>query len=139
MAHGPIELLVLKFPGNQFKGEIIPAMEELVDNGTVRIIDLLFVRKDGNGDLTIIEMLELDEEEREAFDPLVDDVEGLLSEEDAFILAAGLEPNSSAGLLLFENTWAARFTEAVRNANGEVILSERIPRAVIEELEAAHA
>ncbi len=139
MTYGPIELLVLKFPGNQFRGEIVPAMEELVENGTVRIIDLLFVQKDSNGDLTIIEMTELDEDDRQAYDPLVDDVSGLISEEDAFIFAASLEPNSSAGLLLFENVWAARFAEAVQNANGEVLINERIPRNVIEELEAAHA
>ncbi len=123
MTYGPIELLVLKFPGNQFRGEIVPAMEELVENGTVRIIDLLFVQKDSNGDLTIIEMTELDEDDRQAYDPLVDDVSGLISEEDAFIFAGSLEPNSSAGLLLFENVWAARFAQAVQNANGEVPLT----------------
>lgn len=139
MPYGPIELLVVRFPGNQFRGEIIPAMEELVENGTVRIIDLLFVQKDANGDLTIIELSELPNEDLEAFDPLVDDVGGMISEDDALIFAGSLEPNSSAGMLLFENVWATRFSKAVRNANGEVLLNERIPRAVIDELEAALA
>lgn len=139
MAYGPIELLVLRFPGNQFRGEIVPAMEALVENGTVRIIDLLFVQKDANGDLTVIEMTEMDDEDRSAYDPLVDDVGGLISEDDALFFASSLEPNSSAGLLLFENTWAAGFAEAVRNANGEVLINERVPRAVMDELEAAQA
>ncbi len=139
MSHGPIELLVVKFPGNKFTGQIVPALTELVDNGTVRIIDLLFVQKDADGDLTIVELTELDEDERAALDPVVADVSGMISDDDALLFANALEPNSSAGLLLFENTWASRFVSAVREADGEVIVSERIPRAVIEELAAVEA
>ena len=137
MSFGPIELLVLKFPGNQFKGEIVPALRELVNNETIRIIDIVFVTKDAEGNLKAVEVSDLDGEDYAVFDPLVSDVLGLLSKEDVQELPAGLDNNSSGALMLFENTWATRFVESVRNANGEVLLNERIPRQVIEEVLAA--
>jgi len=137
MSFGPIELLVLKFPGNQFKGEIVPALRELVNNETIRIIDIVFVTKDAEGNLKAVEVSDLDGEDYAVFDPLVSDVLGLLSKEDVQELSAGLDNNSSGALMLFENTWATRFVESVRNANGEVLLNERIPRQVIEEVLAA--
>ena len=137
MSLGPVEMLLVKFPGNQFTGEIVPALQELVDNNTVRILDLLFLKKDADGSLTIIEVDEVDEDEvYDAFDPLVPEVNGFLSESDAITLAESLEANSSAALLLFENVWATRFRDAIVNANGQVLLSERIPHRVIEALSA---
>ena len=136
---GPIELLVVKFPGNQFTGEIIPALAELVENGTIRIADLLFVVKNADGDVTLLEFSDLAPDVYGLWDPLVSDITPLLNEDDAYQLAASLENNSSAGLLLFENTWAAIFAQAVRNANGEVVLNERIPGVVIDEILAATA
>jgi hypothetical protein len=137
MALGPVELLVIKFPGNEFKGEIVPALRELVENGTIRIIDLLFIRKDADGTVTANELMDLAPGLYELFDPLVSDIEGLLADNDVQALAGALENNSSAGVLLFENVWATRFRDAVVNANGQLILSERIPRSVIEAAAAA--
>jgi hypothetical protein len=134
MSYGPIEVLVVKFPGNQFTGELAPALQELVEAGTIRVVDLLFVAKNNEGIVDVVELDGLGEATYTTFDPLVAEVSGLLSEEDARFFGTSLEPNSSAALLLFENTWAARFAEALRNAKGEVVLNERIPRAVIEEL-----
>jgi hypothetical protein len=134
MAIGPIELLVVKFPGNQFKGEIAPALQELVENGTIRIIDLIFAIKDEEGTLAVLELNDLGDEKLAVFAPQPSELSGTLTEEDAHSLAGGLENNSSAAILLFENTWATRFADAMRNANGQLILSERIPRAVIDEL-----
>src|SRR5688572_459027 len=131
MALGPVELLVVKFPGNEFRGEIAPALRELVENGTIRIIDLLFIKKDADGTVTANELMDLAPDLYEIFDPLVSDIEGLLADDDVQALAGALENNSSAGVLLFENVWATRFQEAVLNANGQLILSERIPRSVI--------
>jgi hypothetical protein len=137
MSLGPVEMLLVKFPGNQFTGEIVPALQELVDNNTVRILDLLFIKKDADGSLTIIEVDEVDEDEvYDAFDPLVPEVNGFLSESDAITLAQSLEANSSATLLLFENVWATRFRDAIVNAKGQVLLNERIPHSVIEALSA---
>jgi Family of unknown function (DUF6325) len=134
MALGPIELLVVKFPGNKFKGEIAPALQELIDNGTIHVIDLIFAIKDEAGDLAVLELNDLGDERLAVITPKESELSGSLTEDDARSLAGGLENNSSAAIMLFENTWAARFAEAVRNADGELILNERIPRAVIEEL-----
>jgi hypothetical protein len=82
----------------------------------------------------VLEFSDLDTDLFGEWDPLVSDVTPLLNEDDARQLTASLENNSSAAVLLFENTWATRFTDAMRKANGEVVFNERIPRAVIEEL-----
>ena len=137
MALGPVELLVIKFPGNEFRGEIVPALRELVENGTIRIIDLLFIKKDADGKVTANELMDLAPDVYAIFDPLVSDIEGLLADDDVQALSGALENNSSAGVLLFENVWATRFRDAVVNANGQLILSERIPRSVIEAVTAA--
>lgn len=138
MELGPIEMLVVRFPGNQFTGEIMPALMELIDNGIVRVIDLLLVKKDAEGRVALFELSDLEPDVFGIFSPLVTDVTPLLNEDDAFGLAAALENDSSAGLLLFENVWAMRFADAIRAAKGEVVLNERIPRAVVEELLAAN-
>jgi len=139
MPYGPIELLVLEFPGNQFSGEITPALANLVESGTIRIIDILFVQKDADGNVVETELTDLTEGAYAAFDPVVDELAGLITHDDALYLTATLGPNSSAGIMLFENVWAKRFADAVVSANGHVVLNERIPRAVIEELVATHA
>lgn len=139
MSYGPIELLVLKFPGNHFTGEIAPALKELVDNKTIRVIDLLFAIKDKDGNVAILEVNDLDDEDFDVFEPVVTEADGLLTEEDAKAIAKAIPPNSSAGLLLFENLWALRFVNAVRASKGEVVINERIPRKVIEQLIAAQA
>ena len=139
MPLGPIELLVVKFPGNQFTGEIMPAIEELVENGTVRIVDMLLVIKNAQAEVTLLEFSDLDPSEFSQWTPLVTSVTPMLNEDDAYQLAELLENNSSAGVVLFENTWATRFADAIRNAKGDVLLNERIPRVVIEEITAATA
>ena len=139
MALGPVELLVVKFPGNRFTGEIAPALRELVAGGTIRVIDLLFVTKDGAGALRSAELTDLDAATYAVYDPLVADLEGLLADDDVQRLGAALEPDSSAAVLLFEHAWATRFRDAVVAAKGELVLAERIPRAAIEEVAAARA
>ena len=134
MAIGPIELLVVKFPGNQFKGEIAPALQELVENRTIRVIDLIFAMKDEEGTLAILELNALGDETLAVFEPEPSELSGSLTEDDARSLSGGLENNSSVAILLFENTWATKFVEAMRNANGELVMIERVPRAVIDEL-----
>jgi hypothetical protein len=133
MSLGPVELIVVKFPGSQFTGEIAPALRELVDNGTIRVIDLLFIKKK-NGAVATIEMNDLDDEDFAAFEPMVDELTGLFNEDDVRQLAQQLEDNSSAAVMLFENTWATRFRDAVVKAKGELVFNDRIPRVVIDEL-----
>jgi hypothetical protein len=134
MTYGPIELLVVGFPGTKFTGEIAPALGELVDTGLINIIDILFVHKDADGVVNALELADLDEDTWAVFDPLVSEIAGLLNQDDAQRLCESLPVNSSAGILLFENAWAAMFVTALQNANAKLILNERIPRAVIDEM-----
>jgi uncharacterized membrane protein len=127
-------MLVVKFPGNQFTGEIAPALQDLVDTGLIRVIDLLFVLKDSDGAVLVYEQNGLGDEVAAVLEPLVQPEDELLSQNDAESVGVLLEPNSSAVLLLFENAWAAQFAQALRNANGELIINSRIPASVIETL-----
>src|SRR5260221_209217 len=102
MSLGPVELLVVEFPGNQFKGEIVPALKELVDKQMIRIVDFVFVRKEADGTVSSLELNQLDDGEYATFDPIVADVTGLLSDDDVRQLGELLDDNSSAGLVLFE-------------------------------------
>jgi len=131
---GPVELLVIKFPGNQFKGEIAPALFDLVDNGTIRIIDLVFAIKDEDGTFDMVEIKDLEDRDIAAFERALSGGLPLLSEDDLLQVAATMEPNSAAAVLLFENTWATRFRDALLNANAELTFNIRIPYTVIEEL-----
>jgi uncharacterized membrane protein len=134
---GPVEILMIEFPGNKFTGEIAPALAELVDEGTIRVIDLLFVTKDAAGQVVAIELSDADAEVRSAFEPIVEEASGLLSEEDIEDLGEGLDPDSSAAMLLFEHVWATRFRDAVINSGGELLASVRIPKEVVDEVVAA--
>jgi hypothetical protein len=128
---GPVEVLVVEFPGNRFTGEIAPAIVELEDAGLVNVLDLVFVSKDADGTVTWFELPSLPDEIASAFAPL-DHGRELLSEEDIADVADGLDPESSIGVVVWENVWAARFANAVRNAHGRVLLNERIPREEVE-------
>ena len=139
MVLGPVELVVIGFPGNNFHGEIAPAIAELVETNTVRIIDCIFVIKDENGTVGSIELAELDDADLAQIDPVVDDVSGWLSEDDLRSIGDMLELNSSALLILYENVWASRLATAVRNAGGKLVLSERIPYDAIVAAEAYSA
>ena len=129
---GPVDIVLLGFPGNQFTGEVAPALGDLVSSGTVRILDLVFITKDADGNVAGVELGELGDAGA-AFEDVEGEVSELLTDEDIQAAGEELEPNSSAALLMFENTWAARLTDAIRGANGEVVAFERIPRAAIEE------
>ena len=129
---GPVEYLVVEFPGNKFKGEIVPALKELTDSGIIRIIDLIFIRKDGDGSVQWIELNKLPAEEAAAFDDLDGEVNELLNEADITAAAELLWPNSSAGLLVYEHVWATRLRDAVVGAGGRLVDNGRIPAAVVE-------
>jgi len=124
--------MVIEFPGNQFKGEIIPALREVVDAGVIRIIDLVFVRKDDQGNVSVMELNDLQKDAASAFAPLARDADTLLAEEDIRKVSDIVENNSSAALFLFEHVWAKRFRDAVLNAHGQVIAGERIPKEVVD-------
>ncbi len=128
---GPVEYLILGFPGNHFTGQIVPELAKLIDSGLVRIIDLTFITKDADGNVEVVEYDAV--EELAAFAGLDGEVGGILTDEDVAHAALSLEPNTSAALLIWEDTWAAPFAAAVRNANGVILEGARIPREFIEE------
>jgi len=127
---GPVEYAVIAFPGNRFNGDVVPALSELVDSGTVHIIDLVFVHKDADGILTIGELEQLDAELGAVFAELEGDIDGLLSEEDLSDISALLSDNSSAAVIVWENLWAERFAAAVRASGVQLVDSGRIPHEV---------
>ncbi len=129
---GPVEYLTFYFEGNQFRGEIIPALTELIDTGMIRVIDLAVVSKDADGSVTIFEANELAEDVALALDILDYEMAGMLSEEDLMVLADALPTNSTAAALLIDNVWAGNFARAIRNANGVLVDSVRIPHEVVQ-------
>ncbi len=135
MALGPIEILVIEFPGNQFTGAIIPELERLIANDTISVIDGLLVRKDTNGDVTFVEFDELGVNDDAAkLASVVDQLDALISDEDVDEWASRLEPGSSEAILVFEHTWAKGFRDAVVESGGVLADNIRIPGAVVDEL-----
>jgi len=132
MSTGPVDYMIVAFPGNQFKGEIIPALEELTNSDTIRIIDLAFVIKDADGNAEALEVSDLDSEFGSALATIMGNGGGLLNAEDLEAAAEELEPNSSAALLVWENVWATRFKDALVNAGGELWDLERVPADVVQ-------
>jgi Family of unknown function (DUF6325) len=130
---GPVQYLAVAFPGNKFTGNITPALVDLVESGTIRIIDLAFVGKNANGDVIAMELEELDSDSGKAFAALQAEIGDLVNEADLKQLGASLEPNSSAAILVWEDLWAKRFTNAVREAGGVLIDIQRVPHEVVQE------
>ena len=137
MAIGPVEYIILGFPGNHFNGEIAPELGKLVESGTIRVLDLVFISKDGDGNVAAVEIE--DHADVALFNALEGEVGGLISEEDIEYAAADLEPNSSAALLIWEDLWATPFVEALRASGAVLIEGSRIPHDLIEAAEAALA
>ena len=135
MALGPIEVLVVGFPGNQFNGEILPALEQLIENDTISIVDGLLLQKDADGTVTFTEFEELGSNPDAArLAELMNQVESFISDEDIDELAAGLEPNSAAAMLVFEHTWFKPLRGAIVDSGGVLVSNFRIPGLVVEEL-----
>ena len=131
MEVGPVDVYIIGFPGNKFNGRVAPAILELVENGTIRILDLLFVSKDSEGVTTVIQAEDLDEEgagflEIDVTQP------GALNEEDAEEVSDDLPADSSAMLIAFENVWARKVVDALQDADAVLIDSIRIPVDVVQ-------
>jgi hypothetical protein len=129
---GPVEYMIVAFPGNRFRGEIAPALADLVESNTIRIIDLAFVGKDADGNVVAFELSDLDADVQEGLGSL-GEASGLLNEDDLMAAAEELDPNSSAALLVWEDVWAARLAQAIRDADGVLLDIERVPHAVVQE------
>jgi uncharacterized membrane protein len=135
MEVGPVDVYIIGFPGNKFSGKIAPAIKELVDDGTIRILDLLFVMKDEEGVVTTLAIEDLDQDGA-AFAELDITEPGSLNEEDAEEVSDDLPANSSALLVAFENLWAAKVVSALADADAVLIDSIRIPAEVVAQARA---
>lgn len=133
MTLGPIDFIALEFPGNRFKGEILPDLFELAEKEIIRIIDLVTITKDQDGQVTVRELRELDPAHIEIFNPLKAEANQMITESDIDMIAEKLADNSTAGILLIENLWAKKTKQAMMDANGRLIMFERIPHEVVEE------
>ena len=129
---GPVDVIIIGFPGNKFNGRIAPAILELVEAGTIEIRDLLFMMKDAEGVVTALEYHEFDELLGTAVTGITVSAPGALGLDDAEEIREDLPLNSSALAIAFENTWAAKFVDAIRDADAVVIDQIRIPAAAAE-------
>ena len=134
---GPVDWIVVEFPGSRFNGQIAPALFDLVERDLVRVLDLLVLKKDDDGSLEAFELSDLDQGEIGELRTYESELAMLLSEEDVTSLAAAIEPGSSAAVLVWENSWAAPFASAVRRSGGQLVASGRIPiQALLAAVEA---
>ena len=139
---GPISYLIVQFPGNKMTGEGFPILVDLVDRGLVRILDLVFITRADDGSTAVLELNDLDRDDNVEVDLAVFDgvSSGLIGESDIAEAANAVEPGSSAGVLLFENRWAASFVQALRRGGAELVAAGYIPQDdLVAALEAAEA
>jgi hypothetical protein len=136
---GPIDYLLVEWPGRQPTGEAVPHLVDLVDRGLIRILDLSFIVKAEDGSVAGVEIADLGAEVAE-FAVFEGASSGLLSDDDIAEAGAALEPGTAAALLVYENRWAGPFASAVRRSGGQLVASGRIPvQAVLAALDAADA
>jgi uncharacterized membrane protein len=134
---GPVDWIVVEFPGTKLTGEIAPILKDYMKRGLIRILDLLFVKKDDDGSFEVFEASDLEESEIGELRGLETELAMVLSEQDITDLAETIQPGSSAALLVWENLWAAPFGAAARHAGGQLVASGRIPiQAVLSAIEA---
>jgi hypothetical protein len=137
---GPVDYLVVEFPAGQsnFDGEMAKELASLVDRGLIRVLDLMVLHKDDNGDIEAFEMDDL--EEVDELRALETEIAEILAADDVAHLGHALENGSTAGVLVWENTWAAPFASAARHSGGQLVASGRIPiQAIAASIEAEEA
>ena len=135
---GPIDYLVVEFPGNRMTGKAFPLLVDLVDRGLIRILDLVFVRKDLDGSVVGLELADLNGDGQLDLSVFDGASSGLLGEDDIQEAGEAVQPGSSAGILIYENVWAAPFAAAVRGSGGQLVASGRIPiQAILAALDAS--
>jgi hypothetical protein len=127
-ALGPISYLIVEFPGNKMTGEGFATLLELVDRGVIRILDLLFVKRDSDGSIQALELQDIDRDGSFDLAAFAGASSGLLSETDVSEAAAAIEPGASAGILIFENRWATPFVEALRRGEAQLVAAGYIPQ-----------
>lgn len=140
MTLGPIELLVIGFPGSQFSGGILPEIDQLVQAGTISIVDAMILIKNDDGSLDFLEVSQIPEDDSlAALGALIDEANGLISDEDLEEFGKALAPGDSAALLAFEHTWFKPLRDELLDSGAVLLANMRIPGLVVEEVLAAVA
>jgi hypothetical protein len=137
---GPIDYLVLEFPGNKMTGESLSLLLDLVDRGVIRILDLVFITKDGDGNIAVAEIADLDGDGELDLAVFEGVSSGLIGDDDIQEANNAIEPNSAAAILIYENTWAAPLAISLRRSGAQMVAGGRIPiQAILASLDAAEA
>jgi hypothetical protein len=137
---GPIDYLVVEFPGSRMTGEGLPLLVDLVDRGIIRILDLVFVKKELDGSMKGMAIADLDQDGRLDLAVFEGASSGLIDQDDIADAGGVLEPGSSAGILVYENVWAAPFATALRRGGAQLVASGRIPvQGLLAAIDAAEA
>jgi hypothetical protein len=137
---GPIDYLIVEFPGSRMTGKGLPMLVDLVDREIIRIIDLVFVKKELDGSVRGVAIADLDRDGQLDLAVFEGASSGLLGPDDLDEAGGALEPGNSAGILVYENRWAAPLAREIRRGGGQLVASGRIPvQAVLAALDAAEA
>jgi len=134
MGIAPVDYIAVAFPGNKFSGAILPEIKRLIDAGTIRVLDLVILTKDEEGNVAAIEVSEASPELAASLSALGIEGKNLLGQDDFDDIGEALEPNSTCGLMVWENVWAADFAKSLRDADGIQLGQGRIPAAFLEEI-----
>ena len=133
MAFGPIDLIVLQFNDNTFGGEIIDSLADLAASETIRILDLVILRKDERGNVVVQELQELSPYDWQLLEPLGAEISGMITVNDIQMVGKKLKENAMAVIMLIENLWAIRLKQDVYDGGGRLVMHERIPADVVSD------
>jgi hypothetical protein len=136
MTLGPLEYVAIEFEGNHFTGEILPELRALRERGVVRMVDLVFIQKDSDGNVTARELSDLGEEEAKPFGPIASDLLRLFTSEDIEDIADGVPNNSTVAVALLEHLWAVHLKESISKAHGHLLRDGLVPQEDVEALAA---
>lgn len=136
MTLGPLEFVVIGCKGHTFNREILPELNSIQEKGLIRVVDLSFVRKDSSGTVSVLEVHDLKDEELALFDPIKEDLMGLLTPEDIARLTDVISPDTSAVIVLLEHAWIVKLSEGLSRANAVLLAGGMVPPAAMEQLEA---
>ncbi|HET8845190.1 MAG TPA: DUF6325 family protein [Ktedonobacteraceae bacterium] len=135
MATNPLEYTVIGCPGKQFLSEIVPALKAIQARDLIQVVDLLFIRKDHEGNVTMLEANELGNEELAALDPIKESLEGLITSEDVVTLSSVVPVDTSAVIVLLEHLWAGNLQDTIENAHGTILVSGMVPAAAQQQIQ----
>jgi hypothetical protein len=139
-ATGPISYLIVEFPGSRMTGEGLPILVDLVDRGLIRVLDLLFVQRETDETLRVVDLRDIDHDGTLDLTIFEGATSGLMDEDDIAEAGSVIEPGSSAAVLIYENRWAAPFVQALRRGGAQLVSAGFIPQEAIEAaLDAAEA